>query len=120
MTGGPLRLEFSQGVLFSEVRVDEARLAVLNAMSAADAGAIILTRTLCDSAQRRGGRWQATLCHVDGGSVPVAARECHRPLGGALPAPGDRQRRGAAAGQAQYLAGPTKIHARLWLPVPAS
>lgn len=74
VTGGPLRLEFSQGVLFSEVRVDEARLAVLNAMSAADAGAIILTRTLCDSAQRRGGRWQATLCHVDGGSVPVAAR----------------------------------------------
>ena len=54
--------------------MDEARLAVLNAMSAADAGAIILTRTLCDSAQRRGGRWQATLCHVDGGSVPVAAR----------------------------------------------
>ncbi len=74
VTGGPLRLEFSQGVLFSEVRVDEARLAVLNAMSAADAGAIILPRTLCDSAQRRGGRWQATLCHVDGGSVPVAAR----------------------------------------------
>jgi glycerol-3-phosphate dehydrogenase len=74
VAGSPLLLDFDQGALFSDARVDEARLAVLNAMSAAEAGAIILTRTLCDSAQRLGGRWQATLCKADGASVPVSAR----------------------------------------------
>ena len=72
--GAPLQLDFSKGALFCDARVDEARLVLLNALSAAEAGAIILTRTLCDSAQRRGGRWQATLCHVGGASVPVIAR----------------------------------------------
>jgi glycerol-3-phosphate dehydrogenase len=74
VTGGPLLLEFSEGALFSDVCVDEARLVVLNAMSAAEAGATILTRTLCDSAQRLGGRWQATLCHAGGASIAVTAR----------------------------------------------
>jgi glycerol-3-phosphate dehydrogenase len=74
VTGGPLLLHFSEGALFSDARVDEARLVVLNALSAAEAGATILTRTLCDSAQRVGGRWQATLCNADGASVPVLAR----------------------------------------------
>ena len=74
VAGSPLRLDFGKGALFSDVRVDESRLVLLNALSAAEAGTIILTRTLCDSAQRWGGRWQATLCHVGGASVPVSAR----------------------------------------------
>ena len=74
VTGGPLRLEFSEGTLFSDARVDESRLVVMNALGAAEAGATILTRTLCDSAQRVDGRWQATLCNAGGASVPVSAR----------------------------------------------
>jgi glycerol-3-phosphate dehydrogenase len=74
VTGGPLRLEFGEGMLFSDARVDEARLVLLNAMSAVEAGATVLTRTLCDSAQRRDGRWQATLCNASGASLPVLAR----------------------------------------------
>jgi glycerol-3-phosphate dehydrogenase len=74
VTGGPLRLEFSEGALFSDARVDETRLVALNALGAAEAGAKILTRTLCDSAQRVGGRWQATLCNAGGASIPLTAR----------------------------------------------
>lgn len=74
VTGGPLMLDFREGALFSDARVDEARLVVLNALDAAEAGATILTRTLCDSAQRVGGRWQATLCNAGGASIPVSAR----------------------------------------------
>jgi glycerol-3-phosphate dehydrogenase len=74
VAGGPLLLDFSAGTLFSDARVDEARLVILNALSAAEAGATILTRTLCDSAQRLGGRWQATLCDPAGASIPVSAR----------------------------------------------
>jgi glycerol-3-phosphate dehydrogenase len=74
VTGGPLLLDFREGALFSEVRVDVARLVVSNAMSAAEAGATILPRTLCDSAQRRKNHWQATLCNASGASIPVSAR----------------------------------------------
>ena len=74
VTGGPLLLDFNEGLLFSDARVDETRLVVPTALGAAEAGATILTRTLCDSAQRVGGRWQATLCTAAGASVPVSAR----------------------------------------------
>lgn len=74
VAGSPLLLDFNTGTLFSDARADEARLATLNAISAAEAGAIILTRTLCDSAQRLGRRWQATLCSPGGAGVPVSAR----------------------------------------------
>ena len=74
VAGGPLLLDFREGALFSDARVDEARLVVSNAIGAAEAGATILTRTLCDSAQRVRGRWQATLCSASGASIPVSAR----------------------------------------------
>jgi glycerol-3-phosphate dehydrogenase len=74
VAGSPLLLDFNAGTLFSDARADEARLVTLNAISAAEAGATILTRTLCDSAQRLGRRWQATLCSPGGASVPVSAR----------------------------------------------
>lgn len=61
VAGLPLKPQFSQGELVSGCKVDGPRLAVLNAMDAAEAGATILTRTVCDAAQRSGEGWQATL-----------------------------------------------------------
>ena len=74
VAGSPLRLEFLEGYLFSDAWVNDARLVVLNALAAAEAGATVLTRTLCDSAKRSDGRWLATLRCANGMSTPVCAR----------------------------------------------
>ena len=74
VAGSPLRLEFLEGYLFSDAWVNDARLVVLTALAAAEAGATVLTRTLCDSAQRSDGRWLATLRSASGMSTPVCAR----------------------------------------------
>ncbi len=56
-----LRLNFRRGFVYSDARVDDARLTVLNAMSARDLGASIMTRTRLESAKRVDGAWQLTL-----------------------------------------------------------
>jgi glycerol-3-phosphate dehydrogenase len=52
---------FHTGFEFSDCRVDDARLVVLNARDAADHGATIGTRTKAVAAARRGTAWQVTL-----------------------------------------------------------
>jgi glycerol-3-phosphate dehydrogenase len=74
VAGLALKPAFSQGELVSGCRVDGPRLAVLNAMDAAEAGATILTRTICDAAQRSGEGWQATLRGPGGAGTLVRAR----------------------------------------------
>jgi glycerol-3-phosphate dehydrogenase len=59
--GKPLKPEFTRGFVYSDGWVDDARLVVLNAVDAAERGARIFTRTLCDSAWREGDRWVARL-----------------------------------------------------------
>jgi glycerol-3-phosphate dehydrogenase len=56
-----LRPELKHGFVFSDCRVDDARLVVANAFDAAQRGARILTRTELVSARRRGARWHAEL-----------------------------------------------------------
>ena len=56
-----LRPELKHGFVFSDCRVDDARLVVANAFDAAQRGARILTRTELISARRRGARWHAEL-----------------------------------------------------------
>ena len=56
-----LRPELKHGFLYSDCRVDDARLVVLNARDAAERGARILVRTACQSARRAGGAWNAEL-----------------------------------------------------------
>jgi glycerol-3-phosphate dehydrogenase len=73
VAGLPLKPQFSQGELVSGCKVDGPRLAVLNAMDAAEAGATILTRTVCDAAQRSGEHWQATLRGPGGAGTLVRA-----------------------------------------------
>jgi glycerol-3-phosphate dehydrogenase len=56
-----LKAELRHGFVYSDCRVDDARLVVANAVDAAEHGARILPRTECLSARREGGHWQVSL-----------------------------------------------------------
>jgi glycerol-3-phosphate dehydrogenase len=49
------------GFVYSDCKVDDARLTILSAVDAARAGAVIKTRTAMTSARREGGGWAITL-----------------------------------------------------------
>ena len=67
--GAPLVPGFNKAFHYSDCRVDDSRLVVLNALDAAERGATILTRTRCASAQPvEGGKgWRVTLVDSEGG-----------------------------------------------------
>src|SRR4051812_8789768 len=54
-----LRGEYRSGFVYSDCRVDDSRLTVLNAVSAREKGARVLTRTAFDGARRVEGGWEA-------------------------------------------------------------
>ena len=56
-----LQPQLRHGFLYSDCRVDDARLVVANAMDARERGVCVLTRTECVSARRENGLWSATL-----------------------------------------------------------
>jgi D-erythritol 1-phosphate dehydrogenase len=56
-----LRADLKHGFVFSDCRVDDARLVVVNALDAQSRGARILVGVECVSARRSGGLWQAQL-----------------------------------------------------------
>ena len=56
-----LRPELKHGFIYSDCRVDDARLVVVNALDAAKRGARVLVRTECGSARRARGVWEARL-----------------------------------------------------------
>jgi len=56
-----LKPQFRHGFIYSDCRVDDARLVVANAMDARARGARVLTRTECLSAERENGLWLARL-----------------------------------------------------------
>src|SRR3546814_4562766 len=59
--GKPLKPDFRRGFEYSDCWVDDARLVVLNAMSARELGATILTRMAVTAARGDGDLWRATL-----------------------------------------------------------
>src|SRR5213596_2113472 len=59
--GAGLKPEFKRGFVYYDCWVDDARLVVLNARSAAAHGATIQTHTRFVSARREGGEWAANL-----------------------------------------------------------
>jgi glycerol-3-phosphate dehydrogenase len=59
--GGVLKPEFQKGFAYFDAWVDDARLVVLNARSAAEKGAVILPRTRCIAGTRAGGIWRLDL-----------------------------------------------------------
>lgn len=64
--GAPLNHALKIGFEYSDCWVDDARLVVLTALSAAIKGAQILTRTAFESAQRVDGIWHITAKDSDG------------------------------------------------------
>ena len=56
-----LNPRFKHGFIYSDCRVDDARLVIANAMDARTRGARVLTRTEFVSAERAHGHWQAHL-----------------------------------------------------------
>ncbi|MCC6890703.1 MAG: glycerol-3-phosphate dehydrogenase [Hyphomicrobiales bacterium] len=58
--GAPLKPRYRDGFEYSDCFVDDARLVVLNAMDAADRGAVIRTRTRCVRVER-GTHWTLVL-----------------------------------------------------------
>jgi len=72
--GAPLRPEFARGFAYSDLATDDARLTLLNAVSAAQLGARAMTRTQLVGARRAGGQWKAVLQAADGAQRECAAR----------------------------------------------
>ncbi len=58
--GQPLRRSFRYGFEFSDCQADDSRLVVLNAVDAAERGAVIRTRTRCVRAERH-DEWELVL-----------------------------------------------------------
>jgi glycerol-3-phosphate dehydrogenase len=56
-----LQPALKHGFVYSDCRVDDARLVIANAMDARERGVRVLTRTECLSARRDGGLWLAAL-----------------------------------------------------------
>ncbi|WP_061932193.1 glycerol-3-phosphate dehydrogenase [Aureimonas sp. AU22] len=73
--GAPLKREFSKGFEYSDARVDDTRLVVLNARDAAKRGATIQVRTRVTAARRDGDGWLISLEDAETGATEtVGAR----------------------------------------------
>jgi glycerol-3-phosphate dehydrogenase len=59
--GDPLKRAYRLGFEYSDCCVDDARLTVLNAVDAAERGAVIRTRTRCARAERQDRMWRLVL-----------------------------------------------------------
>ncbi len=64
--GAGLKPEFGSGFSYFDCWVDDARLVVLNARSAAERGAAIMPHTRCVAARRAGDTWEITIADVLG------------------------------------------------------
>lgn len=67
--GAPLKSEFRRAFEYSDCWVDDARLVALNAVSAADRGARIETRTRVTGISRERGLWRVTAADVGTGET---------------------------------------------------
>jgi glycerol-3-phosphate dehydrogenase len=72
--GAGLKRDFRRGFAYYDCWVDDARLVVLNARSAAAHGAEVLTRTRLAAARREGEQWLARIEPRSGGAREVRAR----------------------------------------------
>ncbi|MGB7480022.1 MAG: glycerol-3-phosphate dehydrogenase [Burkholderiaceae bacterium] len=72
--GASLQPQFVRGFEYSDGWVDDARLVVLNAMDAAERGAVVHTGCRCEAAERHADHWRASLRGADGAVRTVRAR----------------------------------------------
>ena len=69
-----LKPDFRSGFVYSDCRVDDARLTLVNAISAREKGATVLTRTRFESARRVDGVWEAVVRRASGEGLTLRAR----------------------------------------------
>jgi len=74
VTGLALKPEFTRGFIYSDARVQDSRLVVLNAMDARDRGADIRTHTRLVSATRHAAHWDAVIEDESGQRQTVRAK----------------------------------------------
>lgn len=60
-SASPLKSEITKGFEYADCWVDDARLVIINALSAQNNGATIYDRRKCVSAKRKNGVWEITL-----------------------------------------------------------
>ena len=72
--GEPLQPWVKRGFTYADCWVEDSRLVVLNAIAAAEHGAVICTRSRCERARRDQGGWLAEIEGEEGGRTPVRAR----------------------------------------------
>jgi glycerol-3-phosphate dehydrogenase len=72
--GAGLKAKFDKGFVYSDAKVDDARLVVINALAAKEQGAEIRTRTRLIGARRDRGLWRITLADTAGATAEVRAR----------------------------------------------
>ncbi len=72
--GAGLQPRFRKGFVYADARVDDARLVLVNALSAQAKGARIRVRTKLVSARRDGDLWRARLTTAAGTTEEIAAR----------------------------------------------
>ncbi|MEM8770810.1 MAG: glycerol-3-phosphate dehydrogenase [Pseudomonadota bacterium] len=70
---GLLKEKFKFGFEYSDCWVEDSRLVALNAISAAEHGADIKTRTACVGLEREGDIWSAKLASKDCGQIEIHA-----------------------------------------------
>lgn len=69
--GSGLKPEFRRGFVYSDCQVDDARLVIANARSAAAHGARIMVHTRCTGAEARAGIWHVWLEDTDTGATMI-------------------------------------------------
>jgi glycerol-3-phosphate dehydrogenase len=66
--GRPLKQEYTSAFEYSDCWVEDSRLVALNALDAAERGAVVRTRTELVKAERGGSVWRLTLRDAQGGA----------------------------------------------------
>jgi glycerol-3-phosphate dehydrogenase len=69
-----LKGEYRSGFVYSDCRVDDSRLTVVNAISAREKGATVLTRTRFEHAKRADGGWEAVVAPIGGEKRTIRAK----------------------------------------------
>ncbi|MDX8464653.1 glycerol-3-phosphate dehydrogenase [Mesorhizobium sp. VK23B] len=74
--GAPILDQYTRGFEYSDCWVDDARLVVLNAVDAADKGALVLTRSPAVSARRENGAWTIATKSIQTGATRTFRARC--------------------------------------------
>jgi len=74
--GAPILDQYTRGFEYSDCWVDDARLVLLNAVGAAEKGALVLTRSPAISARRENGAWTIVTKSTNGGATRTFRARC--------------------------------------------